>query len=50
MYGTTLRASATMSPICMRKIAANGHAWRGTARAMSFSAMPGLNFSPPSRS
>ena len=50
MYGTTLRASATMSPICMRKIEANGHAWRGTARAMSLSAMPGLNFSPPSRS
>ena len=31
-----------MSPICMRKMAANGHAWRGTARAMSRTATLGL--------
>ena len=42
MYGTTLRASAAMSPICKRKMAANGHAWRGTARAMSRTATLGL--------
>ena len=42
MYGTTLSASAAMSPICMRKMAANGHAWRGTARAMSRTATLGL--------
>ena len=42
MYGTTLSASAAMSPICMRKMAANGHAWRGTARAMSRPATLGL--------
>ena len=31
-----------MSPICKRKMAANGHAWRGTARAMSRTATLGL--------